>query len=551
MRSLRAPAVSLLALTLTAGVALGQGVPPVPAPSPVILGPTSIRDGSPTQPIFLGINAGATFPIGTPLGDYGTVGIGSGALQSLTGTGVENTALGGWACQYLTTSSLNTCVGMHTLGFDQTSNGNSAFGNDSMRDSVTTGGYTTALGAGALGHGNPAQGVTAVGMSALNGNSATIVLTGTKTTGDVLTIGLSSSYPGIVGSPFSYNYTVQAGDTLATIATALANGIKGGLTSPSIVLNTQVNIDGQGAYIIGLYFPGSTTAGWSLAITPTKSGGATEIMTVTGGAQAARSTAVGAHALGGFAMATTTDNVAVGDSAGNSIKTASYSTLIGASAGQSLTTAGGLAGDTTRGGNTFVGASAGLAATTAYKNTFLGMLAGTNAISSTNLTLLGERAGQNITTANNMVIVGGEVGLTCATGGSVILVGAAGNADCPAAGSSFWLNIGNAVLESMTVPTVQSGFGTGASVTNGKSSAAFTVGVGTGGVVSTGNISLGNAAPNGWACSAVDQTNPAGSNTVATPNTTGSISLTNYSRTTGLATPWVASDVVVVACHGY
>ena len=115
-----------------------------------------------------------------------------------------------------------------------------------------------------------------------------------------------------------------------------------------------------------------------------------------------------------------------------------------------------------------------------------------------------------------------------------------------------------AQLNSGTVPpssllsalTISSGFGTGASVSAGTSSVFFKVNVGTGGVASSGVIGFTTAAPNGWACEVADTTTPATNNTAQTASTTNSVTFTNYSRTTGLAAAWPASDVLTVACHG-
>lgn len=98
---------------------------------------------------------------------------------------------------------------------------------------------------------------------------------------------------------------------------------------------------------------------------------------------------------------------------------------------------------------------------------------------------------------------------------------------------------------------VASGFGTSPSVANGSDFTAFSVNVGTGGAASSGIITMPVAAPHGYACSAVNTTNPASFVTVGTPTSATTITLTNYSRTTGLLIAWTASDVISVSCEPY
>jgi len=150
------------------------------------------------------------------------------------------------------------------------------------------------------------------------------------------------------------------------------------------------------------------------------------------------------------------------------------------------------------------------------------------------------------------VLIGSRVGQTNLTNGTgEILIGY--NLDMPT-GQGFangWRNIGGSWIAKQTAPTVLSGFGTSPTVA-GNGTAGFTVNVGTGGTASSGVLTISStAAPTGWACNAVDQTNAATANTVATPLSTTTITLTNYSRTTGIATAWAASDVITVSCNGY
>ena len=85
--------------------------------------------------------------------------------------------------------------------------------------------------------------------------------------------------------------------------------------------------------------------------------------------------------------------------------------------------------------------------------------------------------------------------------------------------------------------------------TNGP--AAFRVNVGTGGTASAGVISMGATALTGWTCNVDDLTTPASHSTRQTASATTTVSLTNYSRTTGLAQAWTASDILSLSCTAY
>ncbi len=100
-----------------------------------------------------------------------------------------------------------------------------------------------------------------------------------------------------------------------------------------------------------------------------------------------------------------------------------------------------------------------------------------------------------------------------------------------------------------TAPTISSGFGSSPSIVSGTAT-SFRVNVGTGGVATSGVIGLPTAT-NGWNCDAADLVNGATMVTVPTTSNTTSVTLANYSRTTGLATAWAASDILGVRCTGF
>lgn len=99
-----------------------------------------------------------------------------------------------------------------------------------------------------------------------------------------------------------------------------------------------------------------------------------------------------------------------------------------------------------------------------------------------------------------------------------------------------------------TAPTVSSGFGTSPSVTQNNGPSSFSVNVGTGGTASTGVVGL-PAAPHAWACAPSDTgATPTGRTEVTGPSSTTTVTVTNFSRTTGLALAWTASEVIQLSC---
>jgi len=108
-------------------------------------------------------------------------------------------------------------------------------------------------------------------------------------------------------------------------------------------------------------------------------------------------------------------------------------------------------------------------------------------------------------------------------------------------------NFGNTWNVALTAPTISSGFGTSPSVTQNAGYRSFSINVGTGGAASSGVIGL-PAAAHGWSCAVADVTTPAGNSTVQIGSSTTTVTVTNFSRTTGLATAWPASDILQVSC---
>lgn len=103
---------------------------------------------------------------------------------------------------------------------------------------------------------------------------------------------------------------------------------------------------------------------------------------------------------------------------------------------------------------------------------------------------------------------------------------------------------------SATAPTIASGFGTGATIPVSNGTAAFQINVGTGGTASSGVLTV-PAMTTGLACSVSPTAAPqAGAVTYAVPTSTTSVTVTNYTLSTGAALAWPASTVLQLVCHG-
>lgn len=118
---------------------------------------------------------------------------------------------------------------------------------------------------------------------AASATPATATISGTVTTGDVLSLTATST--GITGSPVTVSYTTKAGDTLSTIATALAAAVN---NSPA--LNAAAIYGSAAGAVATLYAPASLSPAvvWTRNVT----GAATETITIgTGTASTAGATA--------------------------------------------------------------------------------------------------------------------------------------------------------------------------------------------------------------------------------------------------------------------
>ena len=107
---------------------------------------------------------------------------------------------------------------------------------------------------------------------------------------------------------------------------------------------------------------------------------------------------------------------------------------------------------------------------------------------------------------------------------------------------------GGHVIWATTAVTIASGFGTSPSITSNNTAAfAVTIGSAPG---STGVITLPTAS-NGWVVTATNITSNSTLTVSQSAGSTTSVTLTSYSRTTGLATNFNASDVIVIQATAY
>ena len=146
----------------------------------------------------------------------------------------------------------------------------------------------------------------------------------------------------------------------------------------------------------------------------------------------------------------------------------------------------------------------------------------------------------NVADTNLSRISAGVVGVGTGAAGSVAGTLAATN-----------YRIASTLAIGGTAPTLASGGCTSPSAVTANGTARFSVNVGTGCSGSQPLVFTLPAATTGWNCYAQNSSNAATS--VAAQSSaisTTSVTITSYSRTTGLAQAWTDADVVVVSCLG-
>lgn len=107
------------------------------------------------------------------------------------------------------------------------------------------------------------------------------------------------------------------------------------------------------------------------------------------------------------------------------------------------------------------------------------------------------------------------------------------------------------LLVSSTAPTIASGFGSGPSVVVSNGTAAFKINVGTGGAASSGVLTM-PAANTGWNCFVAPAGAPQAAAVIyASPTSSTSVTLKNYTLTTGSSLAWTSGTVLQVSCFAY
>ena len=415
---------------------------------------------------------------------------------------------------------------------------NVAIGGDAMRNYWDKSGGL-AIGMGALEDGVGANNV-GIGNLAMMGAYATITVNGKPMAGDQLKLAITSanacanatSRNCTIGTPIIATYTVQAGDTPSSETTGLIQAINA--TKVNYRLGDGIVQNAHNLFRIGA-LPAAghpnivkmhTPANWQLsfAYSCTGRGCGGESVMVKPGFTGSDNVVIAPFGLASPILTNPQNDVIIGahTASGNDATNPSNDIFLGNGIAPNITTA--------------------------TWNIISGTLAGNGLTSGNANVISGFNAGSKLTTGSNNLIEGNSVASKMLQAGSDnFLAGSSNAVDTPAADTSHYMNLFNTIIENTTAPTISGGFGNSPGVVAGTSTHAFSVNVGTGGTASSGVINMGrNAAPHLWACTAVDMTNPATSNTVAIPTNATTIMLTNYSRTTGAVIAWAPEDVVVV-----
>jgi hypothetical protein len=245
-----------------------------------------------------------------------------------------------------------------------------------------------------------------------------------------------------------------------------------------------------------------------------------------------------------------TSETALGFKAGQAVSTGASNTAIGALAMQS-------GAAITGANNTAVGANALFVLTgAAANNTAIGVNAGSTATTATQDVLIGSGVAPGTIAGTNEIVIGS---FATGAGSNTTTIGTTSTTDTYFGGATAlsgvhaakYFTSGTHILISGTAPTIASGFGTSPSIPNNNGTAAFTVNVGTGGAATSGVLTM-PAATTGWVCMVTPNGAPqAAGVTYSAPTSTTSVTLTNYTASTGAALAWSASYVLQVSCHAY
>jgi hypothetical protein len=158
-----------------------------------------------------------------------SVSVGSGALNSLTLSGINNTALGFSSLVVNTTGARNAAVGFNTLVSNTTGGLNIAMGEQALAQN-TTGSNNVALGYQASFRNNSATNTVAIGMQAALGNAAGYNNQGGTVVGYAAgsSFQTGSNYNTLVGYQAGYDITTGTNNTILGQFLATGTGVTGG-----------------------------------------------------------------------------------------------------------------------------------------------------------------------------------------------------------------------------------------------------------------------------------------------------------------------------------
>lgn len=185
---------------------------------------------------------------------------------------------------------------------------------------------------------------------------------------------------------------------------------------------------------------------------------------------------------------------------------------------------------------------------------------------STDIFTAGGMSFGNSTGVAGLFFNGTTMAFRAAAGGSIFFQDAAGTSGGSFNTSTLALAINGAItagttvkgttgftltnlLSSSTAPTATT-FCTTPSIPANNGTAAFTINVGTACATSVGTITM-PAATTGWVCDFQDVTNPDSNLVRQTGGTTTTVTVKNYSATTGVAANWTNSEVIRAKCSAY
>jgi hypothetical protein len=267
--------------------------------------------------LAVGVAAGVALP--SNANEAVLIGPNAGAhLSSIT---PEVTADGWNACGSGTTLTFATCVGNAVL-WNETSGNNAIGGGDAARDTV---GMSQSAGWGNRVLMNGAgTGDTAFGQHAMLGNSSSALFGGAAPATGTDTVTLSFT---CAGGPNCFSntaipITVSVGETTAQMASAMvaavnANGFLG---------NGSATVGDTNSNLVYFTFPGTSTTGWQVTITPTVTGA--ETVTIGTGYAGQFNVGVGFQALLDENATTSQFNIGIGADTGPNCVTCMLNTFM-------------------------------------------------------------------------------------------------------------------------------------------------------------------------------------------------------------------------------